>query len=143
MLFLDTEFSSFGGQLISIALVSDDGDEFYAVRHLPTQMHPWVRENVVPILNQDPEDDHVIKRRLVAFLNRHRDQPIMADWGEDFCHLLMLLHEPDGFRYDVGDLEMRLFHGMKTQPTIPHNALSDARALHDAFYGEGNLPDGD
>jgi hypothetical protein len=135
-LFLDTEFSSFGGQLISIAIVSDDGDEFYAVRHLPTKMHPWVRENVVPVLAQDPEDDTSIKRRLVAFLNRQKGQPIYADWPEDFTHLLYLLCEPNGFRYDVGDLEMHLVRGIPTEPDIPHNALSDARALMKGFYGE-------
>lgn len=133
-LFLDTEFSEFGGQLISIAIVSDDGDEFYAVRHLPAEMHPWVRENVLPILVQEPEDDHIIKKKLVAFLNRQRGQPVYGDWPEDFTHLLFLLCEPNGIRYDVGDLEMHLVSGIAAEPEVPHNALSDARALMKGFY---------
>jgi hypothetical protein len=142
-LWLDTEFSHFGGQLISIAIVSDDDDRFYAVRHLPSKIHPWVVENVVPLLTQDPEPDHEIKRKLVAFLRKHSGKPICADWPEDFIFLLGLLCEPGGYQFDVGDLELKLIRGLKTKSVIPHHAVHDARALRDAFYGEGDLPDGD
>jgi hypothetical protein len=143
-LFIDTEFASFGGELISIALVSDDGDELYCVRHFSEwKCHPWVRENVLPVLVAEPLDDYTIKQRLVAFLNRQKFQPIYADWPADLMYLLDLLQEPGGFCYDVGDLEMHLIRGMKTNSKLPHNALSDAKALRDAFYGEGYLPDGD
>jgi hypothetical protein len=139
MIFLDSEFSSYGGQLISIALVSSDGGEFYAVRHLPNKMHPWVEANVIPVLLAEPEEDHSIKRRLVTFLNRHRGETIIADWPEDFIHLLYLLCEPNGYQCDVGDLEMLLVRGFQTDPAIPHNALSDARALRDAYLGVNDV----
>lgn len=128
MLFLDTEFSEFGGQLISIALVSDKGGEFYAVRHLPSKMHPWVRENVVPVLVKDPEDDHVIAAQLLQFLRVHPCEKIVADWPEDFTHLLGLLCSPGGYRASI-DLEMSLITSGDFESAIPHNALSDARAL--------------
>jgi hypothetical protein len=130
VLFLDTEFSKFGGELISIALVSDNGElsEFYAVRHLPSKRHPWVDENVVPVLLKDPEPDHLIRSRLVTFLRKHSSEPIIADWPEDFIHLLYLLCEPNGSRANV-DLDLRLITSGDVISKIPHNALSDARGL--------------
>jgi hypothetical protein len=137
MLALDTEFTNFQGDLISIALVSDCGDSVYCVRHFDLgKCHEWVRENVIPVLNQEPEDDIIIKRRIVAFLNRHREQPIIADWPADFGYLLDLLQEPNGIQWDVGDLEMRLVRDLDPLPAIPHNALSDARALLCAYYAD-------
>jgi hypothetical protein len=129
-LYLDTEFNGFGGALISIALVSsrNTDDEFYAVRHLPTKIVPWVAEHVVPFLVADAMEDWQIRGKLVAYLRRHSDETIFADWPEDFVHLMMLLCEPGGIRTDL-ELSMRLIAVEGVAPAIPHNALSDARAL--------------
>jgi hypothetical protein len=138
--FIDTEFTRFKGDLISIALVADDGDELYCVRRFDMAgIDPWVVDNVLPVLNQKPESDDSIKSKLVAFLNRQREQPIYADWPEDLSHLLNLLVEPQGYQYDVGELDLRLIRGLDTVPAVPHNALHDARALRDAFYGEHDI----
>ena len=54
--FLDTEFNGFGGELISIALVPEYGDqEFYAVLPLPAYLHPWVERHVIPYLGNVPQ----------------------------------------------------------------------------------------
>jgi hypothetical protein len=130
-LYLDTEFNGFGGALISIALVSDMGgknSEFYGVRHLPSKIHPWVAEHVVPFIVQEPDDDHVLKSRLAQFLRYHEGEPIIADWPEDFVHLLYCLCEPNGVSQRI-ELDMRLIESGEIKPEIPHNALSDARAL--------------
>lgn len=50
-LFLDCEFNGFGGELISMALVDEQGKYFYEVLPCP-QPIPWVQENVMPKLNQ-------------------------------------------------------------------------------------------
>jgi hypothetical protein len=142
--FIDAEFTSFKGELISLALVADDGSELYVVRRFnPMFCHNWVLENVVPILGQEPEDDETIKRKVAAFLNRHKGHKIYFDWPEDGVHLLELLVEPHGVMRDVGDLELHLIRDINTMSTLPHHALHDARALMDAWYGVGNLPDGD
>ena len=53
-LFLDCESTNFQGKLISMALVAENGDEFYEVVPYRTyECHPWVVENVLPILNKD------------------------------------------------------------------------------------------
>lgn len=132
MLFLDTEFNAHGGQLISLALVSDRHEhEFYAVLPLPSDVHPWVAQHVVPILDRDPEPEPVVRLRLKTYLLRHCDD-VVADWPEDFKHLLDLITMPGGMRVNV-DFSMHLVSGIDAKPDVPHNALSDARALREAW----------
>lgn len=127
-LFLDCEFNGHKGRLISMALVSTDGPEFYAVLPLPTVVHPWVQEHVVPYLVKEPEDEAIFRARLAMFLQRHQPGPIYADWPEDFTHLLDAICEPNGVRLNV-ELDLRLINSGDLKPEVPHNALSDARAL--------------
>lgn len=129
MLYLDTEFNGFDGQLISLALVSsEDGEEFYGVLPLPSKIHPWVKEHVIPYLVQDSEPHHMFRSRLALYLLRHQHETIIADWPADFVHLLECLYEPNGMSYKI-ELDFRLVNSGKLDPVIPHNALSDARAL--------------
>ena len=133
MLFLDTEFNSHAGQLISLALVSDrDGHEFYGVLPLPKKIHPWVAEHVIPFLVKESEAEAVFRGRLAIYLKRHAGEDIVADWPEDFVHLLNMITMPDGHRVSV-DFTMHLVSDMDTKPEVPHNALSDARALMHAW----------
>lgn len=127
-LYLDTEFNGFGKELISIALVSDKGGEFYAVRNLPTFIHPWVAEHVIPFLIQDSEDDFTLRFRIANYLRHHEGEQIIADWPEDFVHLMYCLCEPGGFSQRL-ELDLRLINSGDIKPEVPHNALSDARAL--------------
>lgn len=132
MIFLDTEFNGFGGELISIALVSDKGgkgSEFYGVRELPPDVHPWVQEHVVPVLRKKPETESALRKRLVGFLSRHEGDTIVADWPEDIIHLLRLLCTEPGYAYRL-NLDLRLVKTTEELASdLPHNALSDARAL--------------
>ena len=49
--FLDTEFNGFGGALLSLALVPEDGQEFYVTLECDDPVFPWVERNVVPYLD--------------------------------------------------------------------------------------------
>lgn len=140
-LYLDTEFNGFGGRLISMALVSSKGGEFYGVLPLPSKVHPWVAEHVVPFLMADAEDEHRFNGRLLHFLKKHNGEYIIADWPEDFTHLLTRICGPGGFMQNI-ELHMSLVQSGPLKPEIPHNALSDARALmkwHMAERPEGVL----
>ena len=129
MLYLDTEFNGFHGELISIALISSvTGKEFYEVLPLPETIHSWVKKNVIPVLNQQPEPFQTIRHRLYHFLKYHDGEPIVADWPEDLSHLLNLLCEPDGVSFRL-ELDLRLIQSGELHSEIHHNALSDARAL--------------
>ena len=141
--FLDTEFNGFGGELISIALVPEFGDqEYYAVLPLPESLHPWVGRNVVPFLEQVPDwhDASPISRMEVAeslaqFLAADRDRVIVADWPDDIAYFCQLIVTDNGEIATVGGLTFQFLStpGFSTSANsrVPHNALHDARALRD------------
>lgn len=70
-LWFDTEFNSFAGALISIGIVDEDGREFYEVAYCQQDIHPWVAQNVMPVLGRHVGEwitiDH-LKQRMELFL---------------------------------------------------------------------------
>jgi len=47
--FLDTEYNGFGGALLSLALVPEDGsEEFYVTLQCDVPIDPWVERHVMP-----------------------------------------------------------------------------------------------
>jgi hypothetical protein len=140
--FLDTEFNGFGGDLISVGLAAEHGDDdYYVVLPLPDAIEDWVARHVVPYLRSVPpmlhnELDRVAAAHdIAAYLRTDRDPVIVADWPEDialFCRLLMPAAT------DVVDLPGLRFEYLRTpgfstarNSKVPHNALHDARALRD------------
>lgn len=132
-LFLDTEFNGLGGELISMALVSDDGQAFYEVASIPEAIDPFVAEHVIPKLEKEPIGEQQFDNRLLFFLLKHDGCEIVADWPADFEHLCAAMtrlgkscnwHNPVQFT-------MRLVETPVLTPANPHNALSDALALRD------------
>jgi hypothetical protein len=146
--FLDTEYNGFGGELISIALVPEHGDqEFYAVLPLPDQVHGWVERHVLPYLRSVPPglDPEPVSRvaaahELARYLATDPDPLIVADWPEDLVHLCALLVTGPAEIVDIGRLRLE-FHrtpGFSTarNSRVPHNALHDARALRAHLTGD-------
>lgn len=134
MLFLDCEFNGHGGKLISMGIVSDKNSrEFYEV--LPVSdlvfCDKWVLENVIPFLGKKPVNIVYFRKTLVEYLRLNIDQPIIADSPADFMHLLDLLHTMVDGKYQMENIELDLKLVMSggLYPQIPHNALSDAKAL--------------
>src|SRR3546814_20565916 len=91
--FLDTEYNGFGGELISLALVPEHGDqEYYAVLQLPDEIHPWVDRNVVPYLGSVPPGHHAepVSRlsaaaEVATYLALEPEPVIVADWPDDIA----------------------------------------------------------
>lgn len=144
--FLDTEFNGFGGELMSLALVPEDGDQDYYVV-IPTEApyHPWVEKHVVPYLESVPPmlfnrlDRIAAAHDIAAYLAHDRDVMIIADWPEDialFCRLL-LVGETEIVGVSHMRFEFRRIPGFSTarNSKVPHNALHDARALRDHILG--------
>ena len=50
-LFIDTEFNGFGGELISMAIVAEDGREWYGILPVADKLVEWVEEHVRPVLD--------------------------------------------------------------------------------------------
>ncbi|KKW90726.1 MULTISPECIES: 3'-5' exoribonuclease [Sphingobium] len=140
--FLDTEFNGFGGDLISLALVPEYGDQdFYVSLPLPDEIHPWVQQNVIPYLRFVPPGiDLQLNREqaahhLEAYLAHDPDPVIVADWPDDlayFCHLMVT---GPGEKIAISDLRLELINGAgfssAANSKTPHNALHDARAFKD------------
>jgi len=134
ILYIDTEFTSFQGDLISLGIVSEIGHEFYEVLQWDDKKcHPWVLENVIPYLNKDPISREILQKKLWDWL-LNLEFPatdIVADWPEDLAFFLELLCKPEGIRLK-GEYKFHLIHSPPTYSTIPHNALEDAKALKEA-----------
>lgn len=136
--FIDTEFDSFGGRLISIAVVGDQGEEYYGVV-ADTAVNPWVQEHVIPKLGQHPIALDQLREQIVSFLVWNFPEcqlQVYADWPDDLAHFFSLLSEPNGVTRITSPV-VGIFTRPPRPPTPdnPHNALSDARALKEAFLG--------
>lgn len=130
-LFLDCEFTKFSADLISMALVSENDDEFYEVvpfRHL--MCHPWVIDNVIPILKKEEISYERFQTKLRQYLNRFDEIEVIADWPEDFYHFSRSLLTGPGEMLGVNcKIRMTLEKRLEYTSELPHNALEDARAI--------------
>lgn len=139
-LFLDTEFNGLHGELISLALASDDGRVFYEVLDTSEMsIDPFVTEHVLPKLDQEPVTHLELCRKLVAFLRQFSGVEVVADWPADFEHLCraMTQYAASTGEWDVPvELSMKLVTTPKLSPAMPHNAVSDAQALREWYVSE-------
>lgn len=144
--FLDTEFNGFGGALLSVALVPDDGEEFYATLASVGDPLPWVERNVLPFLDHVPaalQSPRLSRRdaaiELSHYLSVDPEPVIVADWPEDIAQLCTLLMTGPGEMVPVPPLTFQLLPlgGFSTaaNSAVPHNALHDARALKEHVLG--------
>ena len=144
--FLDTEFNGFGGSLLSLALVPDDGPEFYVTLGASEPCLPWVEQNVLPYLDKVPVglvsprlNRHEAAVALSQYLAVDPGPEIVADWPEDIVQFCALLMTGPGQMVPVPPITFRLvpLFGFSTAANseVPHNALHDARALREHVLG--------
>jgi hypothetical protein len=140
--FLDTEYNGWGGALLSLALVPDDGEELYITLQWEGALEEWVKRNVVPYLDtvsesllSAPMSRADAARTVAHYLAGDPDPLIVADWPEDIAQLSMLLVTGPGMMAEVPGLTFQFLplSGFSTAANskVPHNALHDARALRD------------
>lgn len=132
-LFVDTEFNGFGGELMSMAIVSEVGDEWYEVLPFPDIIIPWVQDNVVPVLNADAVSPEVFRESFLAFMSRFRNPTIIADWYTDIVHFFAMFggkNHTESVGYAC-KAELILIDHYDSK--VPHNALHDARAIREAY----------
>lgn len=129
-LYIDTEFNGFGGELISMALVSECGKEFYEVLPCDAPVG-WVAENVMPVLGKEPTRMEWLQIHLQGWLRQFPAIHIVADWPEDIQHFCQALITGPGMRLDTPPLTMEIRRDLDALSAIPHNALADARGIRD------------
>lgn len=132
-LFLDCEFNEFRGALISMALVDENGREWYEV--VPCD-NPgsWVAEHVMPILYRSPVSIPLMQASLSAWLSLYDSIHVVADWPEDIAHFCNALITGPGMRLNTPPLTMEVIR-IDAESELPHNALADARGIRAHIMG--------
>lgn len=137
---LDCEFDGYGGRLLSLALISQDGAEYYwATPDVLAVTNEWVRNNVVPVIDVPgarPTASDLIHGSLEGFLlttTRLHGAHIIADWPDDVAYLCRAMLTGPGQRIATPPLTFEVVR-FDAYPTtlnnaVQHNALWDARAL--------------
>lgn len=126
---IDTEFNSYKGALISMALVGSDGAEWYEVVLCDEPIDPWVQEHVIPVLNKFSISYRRMQESLCEFLEGYDTVHIVADWPEDIQHFCEALIIGPGERFNTPPLTMEIRRDLDSASAIPHNALADAHAI--------------
>jgi hypothetical protein len=140
--FLDTEYNGWGGALLSLALVPEDGEELYVTLDWSGALEEWVERNVVPYLDTvpvsliSPRLSRADAARAISHYLAGDPQPlIVADWPEDIAYFSALLVTGPGVMTEVPGLSFQFMplSGFSTAANskVPHNALHDARSLRD------------
>jgi len=154
-IFYDTEFHEDGTtiDLISIGMVRDDGETYYAVSiqadYVRAAGNPWLRQNVLcylPMLTEtriDPDNITVKPRgQIRAEVSRFVlgvDQPELWAWYGAYDHVVLaqlfgrMIDLPAGFPMWTNDLRQEVHRlgnpPLPTQAGKEHHALADARQV--------------
>lgn len=143
--FIDCEFNSMGGDLLSMGLVSEKGDEFYREFPLSNRAawNGWVKDNVRPLLSQVNHQqvsqtlrDDIYSRGqagLEKWLSHFDTVHVIADWPEDVKYFCDFLLTGPGERIDTPPLTMEIRRDLDAESKVPHHALWDARAIRDLY----------
>lgn len=131
--FLDTEFNGFGGELISLALVCEDGRELYLASKISVPIVPWVAENVMPIIGEPewlPKAEW--PHKIAAFFQGEHVE-IVSDWPDDIRYLCASVITGPGQIANIRGMTLHVVridaYPTKLKGAVQHNALWDARAL--------------
>ncbi|AFU86549.1 Rnase H [Caulobacter phage CcrRogue] len=138
--FLDTEFNAFGGDLISLALVREDGAYIYLIYPKLDEYDPWVAENVLPKLRPTgiactEVDQQQGAVHIAEFLKGDPSPMIVTDWPDDIRYFCAAIITGPGQMAPIPGLAFQMIR-IDAYPTklagateMQHNALWDARAL--------------
>lgn len=145
--FIDTEFDWFPKEgticPISIALVAEDGREYYAIltnyRNRFSESS-FVAEHVRTVLQSvGPQTDHKDMARVRDDIVRFIGDDVPEFWGDysafDYVMLSMIMGDfsswPSGWPMHINDMQQESMLAISS--AVPHNALADARAIRDSF----------
>lgn len=149
--FMDTEFNENGKtiELISIALVADDGREYYAHSsdYDVSACNDWVKQNVLPkVASLAPIPREQIRSEILALIPPSSNPEFWAyfadyDWVV-FCQLFgRMIDLPDGYPMFCMDLKQVMHvRGLRRndlpdgEPGGEHNALCDARWVRGCIH---------
>jgi 3' exoribonuclease, RNase T-like len=147
--FIDTEFNERGCrfpiELISIAIVAEDGREFYAhsAYYNPEDCNQWVKEHVLSQVESEPPMSlWSISQSIKEFIGND-DKPEFWGYYADydwvvFCQIFgTMAHLPKGFPMYCRDIKQLCDDlgnpKLPKQTSVTHHALNDARWNFEAW----------
>jgi len=159
IIFFDTEFSSndhVNAELLSLGMVKYSGEELYIEFKFKSKVSDWVKENVLPHLNDEKVSRNVAINKIKKFVRN--DKPYLTAFVYPFDYLLMdklfgwdelqkLFHWPpidfasilfgnniDPETYYTKDKNIFFKRiGIDASKYSLHNALDDAKLLRDVY----------
>jgi hypothetical protein len=157
--YIDTEFNSFGGELMSLGMHAEDGRSMYLLypklpdyadwvkRHVVPHLHAvpkyvaacQARSRKIPLVQLGPEARHVptTAAYLDAFFKGDPSPHVIADWPDDIKYLCEELLTGPGKMVDVPHITFEV-NRVDAWPNdirgaVQHNAWWDALALMQAL----------
>ena len=134
-LWIDTEFTTFKGSLISMAIIDENDEVFYEVIEFPeAECHEWVKANVLPILDQTPISKEMFEYKFYKYLSKYDEIHLIADWPDDIKYFCEVLHISPGECLNIPTrTTMEICRRLDYKSNRPHNALSDAIGIKQAW----------
>lgn len=129
--FIDLEFDVKSDQVLSLGMISEDGtQEFYEVLEWSKSLEPWVKENVVPILNKEPIDLETFQNKLETFCKKFNGLHLVANHPNDILYFnKLLLQGEKGDWIKIQPLTFEVDDELSGKgSSLLHNALADAKA---------------
>lgn len=130
-IFIDAEFDVPTDTLISLGMISEDGNRtFYEVLDYSQIQDPWVKENVIPILEKGPIPLAEFHEKLEKFLLQFAGVNIIANHPNDILYFNRALINGDKGKWmKIQPLTFELDDNLSGKgSTLLHNALHDAIA---------------
>lgn len=131
LFFIDAEFCVPSDTLISLGIVSEDGNKtFYEViDYVGKIQDPWVLQNVVPILQKDPVSFDVFQAKLEEFVSQFAGMEIIANHPSDILYFNKALIKDKGKWIKIQPLTFVVDDNLSGKgSTLLHNAIHDAQA---------------
>ncbi|ARV76923.1 putative exonuclease [Pseudomonas phage Phabio] len=134
--FVDAEFDVPTDTLISLAIVSEDGQRtFYEVLDYSNIQDDWVKANVIPILEKAPISWEEFQDKLEKFVMQFPGMNIIVNHPNDVLYFCKALMGDKGKWIKVQPLTFDIDDKLSGKgSTLLHNALHDAIATKKDWF---------
>lgn len=129
-LFCDAEFDTPTKTLISLGIVTEDGQrEFYEVLDYSKIQDDWVKANVIPILQKEPISLIAFQEKLAKFLGQFPGVHVIVNHPNDVLYFCEALVGDKGKWCKIQPLTFEIDDELSGKGSkLLHNAIHDARA---------------
>lgn len=139
--FVDCEFEESTNQLISLAIISEDGKhEFYEALEYGTLEDKWVEDNIIPLLKTEPLTLEDFQNKLEKFCSKFAGMHIIVNHPNDVIFFNIALRKEQGDWIKIQPLTFEIDDDLSSRgATVLHNALSDTRAMRVDWFRKNSF----